>query len=39
MLDLPFSDNDVEEFIQECDPSGSGQVHIKSFIKLYNAQM
>jgi len=39
MLDFPVTDHDVEEFINECDPSGSGLVSGKAFIKLYNSWM
>ena len=37
MLDFHVTDQDVEEFINECDPSGSGQVSSRMFIKLYNS--
>ena len=36
-LDFPVTDHDVEEFILECDPTGSGHVNGRSFIKLYNS--
>ena len=36
-LDFPITEHDVEEFINECDPTGSGQVTGKAFIKLYNS--
>lgn len=37
MLEFPVTDHDVEEFITECDPTGSGQVTGRAFVKLYNS--
>jgi Ca2+-binding EF-hand superfamily protein len=34
-LEFPVSEKDIEDFMAECDPSGSGQVHLNTFAKLY----
>ena len=34
-LEFPVTDAEIQELISECDPSGSGNIREKEFIKLY----
>ncbi|CDW74600.1 ef hand family protein [Stylonychia lemnae] len=34
-LDFPVNDNDIQEFMLQCDPNSSGQVGFKDYAKLY----
>lgn len=34
-LEFPVSEQDIQDFMAECDPQGTGAVHINTFAKLY----
>ena len=36
-LEFNVTDNDINEFMDQCDNSGSGQIDFKSFSGLYNS--
>lgn len=36
-LEFPITDDDVKDFMNECDPSGSGHVTGRAFKQLYNS--
>ena len=34
-LEFPVSEQDIQDFMSECDPQGTGAVHLNQFAKLY----
>ena len=36
-LEFPVTDAEIQELISECDPSGSGNIREKEFLKLYTS--
>ena len=34
-LEFPVTEQDIQDFMTECDPQGTGQVNFREFMKLY----